>query len=173
MFAGDVDPAIRDFLRTVELDPTYVAAYSNLGVLYERTQDLEAAVDAYTRAGEILPDAGLYIVRGQLYYRLDQPELALADFATALELDPSLAPAYNYRGDVFVSQEAWIDALVSYNEALRLDPTRTHALFGRGTIYALLGKTAWAIADLEAVIDMAPDGELRTAAEELLAQLRE
>jgi Flp pilus assembly protein TadD len=42
--------------RAAQLDPTYAAAYNNLGVAYEQIGDFEKARAAYEKALEIEPD---------------------------------------------------------------------------------------------------------------------
>ncbi|MBM4157027.1 MAG: tetratricopeptide repeat protein [Lentisphaerae bacterium] len=55
---GDLDRAIYDYLRAVEMDSRYVLAFYNLGDVYRQRGDLDLARDAYSRALEISPEDG-------------------------------------------------------------------------------------------------------------------
>ena len=48
--------AIYRWLRASQIDPTYAAAYNNLGIAYEHEGDLEKARAAYEKAIELEPD---------------------------------------------------------------------------------------------------------------------
>ena len=53
-----------------------------------------------------------FISRGDLYARNDKPEKALADFDSAIDLDPDFAEAYAYRG-IFYSDMGDVEQAVS------------------------------------------------------------
>jgi Flp pilus assembly protein TadD len=72
----------------------------------------------------------------------------MTEFNEAIRLDPTLANAYNGRGDVYYEQEDYDKAISEYNEAIRLDPTLADAYDGRGNAYRKLGKKDKASADL-------------------------
>jgi Flp pilus assembly protein TadD len=42
--------AVAKFIRAADIDPTYAAAWNNLGIAYEQQGDLDRARDAYEKA---------------------------------------------------------------------------------------------------------------------------
>jgi Flp pilus assembly protein TadD len=64
------------FQKATEIDPTYAAAWNNLGIAYEESGDFEAANRAYTKAVELDPDNVLirqnYDLFKELYDRINR-----------------------------------------------------------------------------------------------------
>jgi tetratricopeptide (TPR) repeat protein len=84
---GELDKAIADYNKAIELDPQLAVAYYNRGKDYEDQGELDKAIADFTKAIELDPtDAVTYTNRG-IAYR-DQGELgkAEADFTKAKEL---------------------------------------------------------------------------------------
>src|SRR5207248_2750270 len=78
---GDIDRAIADASKAIEIDPDNVRAYSNRGLARGRKGDVAGAIADATKAIEINPEfpAG-YIVRGEnLAFKGDRG-IAFADF---------------------------------------------------------------------------------------------
>jgi tetratricopeptide (TPR) repeat protein len=50
---GDIDRAISDYTKAIELDPNYAPAYNNRGRAFTSKGDYARAVDDVTKAGEL------------------------------------------------------------------------------------------------------------------------
>ena len=62
---GDVESAIRDFTKAIELKPDDAEAHYNRGLAYDGKGDVESAIGDYTKATELKPDfAEAYNNRG-------------------------------------------------------------------------------------------------------------
>ena len=62
---GDMEGAIADYCRAIELDPRAAAAYCNRGIAKKAKDDSEGAIADYNRAIELDPkDATAYYNRG-------------------------------------------------------------------------------------------------------------
>ena len=48
---------------------------------------------------------------------------AIADFSSAIELDPASVDAYRVRGNAYAEKGNLINAMTDYDKALSLDPT--------------------------------------------------
>ena len=64
-----------------------------------------------------------YSNRALAYYHRDEDAQALADFSTALMLDPNDTEAYSYRGEVYAALGMTDKAVADFKAALALNPT--------------------------------------------------
>jgi tetratricopeptide (TPR) repeat protein len=82
---GQLDLAIADFDKALEINPKYVFAYSCRGSAYRGKGEFDLAIADFNKALEINPKlAFVYIERGDIYRSKGQFELAIADFNEAL-----------------------------------------------------------------------------------------
>ena len=89
---GDCYEAIRALAVSIQLDPTNARAYLNRGMAYERMNNLQQAIEDYSRAIELSPqDAKVYYIRGALLWRLEKESEAIADMKVAADLHYRLA----------------------------------------------------------------------------------
>jgi Tfp pilus assembly protein PilF len=86
---GDVDAAISEYQKIIELHPELADAYSNLAVAQKRKGELDRAVANLNRALERKPDfASALTTRGGILAEQDKWAEARRDFEAALKLDP-------------------------------------------------------------------------------------
>jgi tetratricopeptide (TPR) repeat protein len=89
---GDLDGAIADFNRAIELDPKDDAPYYNRAQAKRLKKDTAGAIADYTRAIELRPDyARAYYNRAVAKQAKGDKAGAEADFKIAAKLDPALA----------------------------------------------------------------------------------
>ena len=85
----DIDGAIGDYTKAIELKPGYVEAYYYRAGLRHRKGDVAAAIADLTKAIEIKPDYALaYTSRGYVHQLEGRKGLARADYTKAATLDP-------------------------------------------------------------------------------------
>jgi tetratricopeptide (TPR) repeat protein len=120
---GDLDGALADFDRAIELNPKDDAGYYNRAQAKRLKKDAAGAVVDYTRAierGSKNPAA--YNNRGNARAENNDPAGAIADYTHAIELKPDYARAYYNRA---VAKEAKGDAAgaaADFKSAEKLDP---------------------------------------------------
>jgi tetratricopeptide (TPR) repeat protein len=86
--------------------------------------------------------------------------LALLD--KALRLDPGLWQAWEYRGQIHLSEpDSTESALQDFTEAIRLAPDEPHLYILRSHVLTLLGQDSSARADLEAAARLGGDDNAR------------
>lgn len=86
---GDVDAAISEYEKVIELHPELPEAYSNLAVAQKRKGQLDRAVDNLNRSLERKPDfVTALTMRGGILAEQNKWPEARRDFETALKLDP-------------------------------------------------------------------------------------
>ena len=124
--------------------------------------DLEAAIDAYTRAIELNPGfTEAYSNRGNAKDERGQHEAALADYDRAIELNPGFAEAYSNRGSTKNHLRQHEAAIADYDRAIELNPDSAEAYSNRGNAKDDLGQHEAAIADHDRAIELNPDEPAR------------
>src|SRR5205814_265023 len=154
---GDIDGAIADFTRAIELDPKYGTAYNNRGLAKKNKGDLDGAVADCTRAIELDPkDADTYDNRSVAKQGQGDLSGAIADYTRAIELDPKNAGAYNQRGIAKQAQGNRNGAVADYTRAVELDPKYALAYYNRGVAKWGKGDIDGAVADYTRAIELDP-----------------
>jgi len=157
----DGDAAIADFGAAIAADPSNAEAYRTRGES-EWDSDSKAIADftAALKLNSLGPEetAETYFARGQ-HYEFDQPSAAIADYGSALSLDPNYAAAYYERGKLYDKQGHRDLAIADYSSALPLVADAPAEHFGAADVYYRRGndeqqasREDLAIADLTAAI---------------------
>jgi TolB-like protein len=130
--AENIREALGYFEQALERDPDSAPALLGIATqmvmgsihyLVDPKPSLDRAARALTRAEAFSPDwAYLHYIRGTMFKALNQPEDALREQFRALELNPSLAPAYAQIASVLMAGPHPTDAPPYLQYALRLGP---------------------------------------------------
>jgi tetratricopeptide (TPR) repeat protein len=87
--AADYESAERGFQAVLHQEPRNVAALSNLGVIYSRTNRADRAIAVYQRALQLSPDdKALLLNLGLVYLQREDHARALPLFARVVAIDP-------------------------------------------------------------------------------------
>ena len=120
---GDLDGAIADFTRAIELNPKDDAPYYNRAQAKRLKKDTAGAIADYTQAIELgSTNPAAYNNRGNARAENNDRDGAIADYTRAIELKPDYARAYYNRA---VTKEAKGDktgADADFKMAAKLDP---------------------------------------------------
>jgi Tfp pilus assembly protein PilF len=88
------------------------------GILHQILGEEEKAEQSFVQTQENLDNSiNFYLVRSQLYLRLNQPEQAERDVQTVLELDENVAKAWLFLGQAFEVQGKRVEAMQAYETA--------------------------------------------------------
>jgi TolB-like protein/tetratricopeptide (TPR) repeat protein len=167
--------ARQQFERAIEIDPEYAQAYAGLAetvlvtesnhkaIPFQEAQSIaeEAVAKALELDGEL---AEAFAVKGLLEfhrYRLDRlgngAELAAAAYERAIALNPNLANAYVWYGNLRDAQRSDQEAIELYTTAMEIDPLGRIPYVNLPNIYSRLGKHDKAIQLLLKSIAIFPD----------------
>jgi tetratricopeptide (TPR) repeat protein len=163
----DGDAAIADFGAAIAADPSNAEAYRTRGEA-EWDSDGKAIADftAALKLNTLGPEetAETYFARGQ-HYEFDKPIAAIADYGSALSLDPNYAAPYYERGKLYDQQGHRDLAIADYSSVLPLVAGAPAEHFGvadayyrRGSDELQAGREDLGIADLTAAIDAPETG---------------
>jgi tetratricopeptide (TPR) repeat protein len=122
----------------------------------DRPTTTEIATRRQTITSSPIMSASQYFARGFSVYNAGNYEAAIADYTTAIELDPSYAYAYNNRGSAYYRLGDYEEALADYNRAIQLEPSAVRYT-SRGLAYYSLGEYDSAIADYTTAIGLDPN----------------
>ena len=112
-----------EFRKATLLDPTYAAAWFQLGIVLEEKGDLDLALDAYAKTFQIDPDHDQAVLRSaDIRQRQNRMEEALELYNEALRLQPRNFMACNNAGNVAKYMGRIAEALAWYKKAQELEP---------------------------------------------------
>jgi tetratricopeptide (TPR) repeat protein len=143
------DDAVRSFLKAVDLDPKYEAAYTFLGMAYLSSSNPPdevllrlgtlARIDSRSFTAQYYYGAALVQAMDRTG-KLDKLDAASEALRQALALHPADAHSYYYLGEVKRLQNQFNEAAQFYEKSVALDPAFADALFKLGRTYARLGR---------------------------------
>jgi len=157
MGKGQLDRAISNFNKALEIDPRYAEAYNDRGVAYANKGQYNEAISDFDKALQITPrDAEVYNNRAVAYELKGQHDRAISDYNKALQINPRLAEAYSNRGNVYARKGLYDQAIADYNKALQINPKYAKAYNNRGAAYNKKGQHEQAITDYTQAIEIDP-----------------
>lgn len=156
--AGDLDGALADLNRAVELTPNMVYPLGARGTLHGMRGEYDAAARDLSAAIKLDPDvATLHADLGTAYERGGKSELALAAYDRAIELDPQFALAIGARCWVRAMLDRDLDkAVADCDRALQLDPKDLNHYNSRGFARFRQRQYEQAVADYDRSLGGAP-----------------
>lgn len=80
-------------------------------------------------------NATAYHNRGLAHFHIRQFTAAMADYTTALQLNPRLSKVYNSRGNCYAATGDLIHAIIDYEAAIDLNPFDLQAWINRGITF--------------------------------------
>lgn len=145
------DEAHDMFQRAIDIDPSYAAAYAELGLTLveavasgwtEFISDDLARAEALAQKALLLDSASTtaYRLLAEVHLARRRFDLALAQTDRALEINPSDAASFAMRGEILVWAGRAAEALPWLEGALRLDRANARATFLLGTAYYFLDR---------------------------------
>jgi tetratricopeptide (TPR) repeat protein len=133
---GNIDQAVLDYNKAIEINSNYALAYNNRGLAYQNKGNLDQAILDYNKAIEINSNYALaYNNRGLAYQDKGNIDQALLDYNKAIEIDPNCALAYYNRGLTYQNKGNLDQAILDYNKAIEIDPNYADVYYNRGVFY--------------------------------------
>ena len=119
----DKEGAIRNYTRSIELDPGRADSYYYRGRTKFDLARYEEAIEDYTRAIELDSErAAFYYSRANAKAALERHQEAVEDYTRSIELNPGRADSYYYRGRTKFDLARYEEAIEDYDYAIKLNP---------------------------------------------------
>ncbi len=129
---GDLAEAVKNYGKSLLLNPRQPDVYNNMGVALRALGKREAAVACYRRALALKPNnAGLYSNMGNALRELGRLEVAQASHQQAVRLNPRSTEAYYNLGLVLRDLGQTGAAMSCFDKALTLDPSHVDCQWDR------------------------------------------
>lgn len=151
---GDIQSALDQYQKVIDISPYNAEAFSNMGVLYNQLGEYGKAVSALQKALLIDPRySKAHNNLGLAYYRSGQFDQALAELERAVELEPSSQDACNNLGLVHRKLGHTGQAEEAFQRAIALDASYGAAHYNLALLYDETGRLDRAIEHYRAFLD--------------------
>jgi tetratricopeptide (TPR) repeat protein len=132
-----------DSLNKKSSQDTFViwTAYAGKGFAHMRNGSYENAVDDFSKAILLIPNAQYYLERAIAYAKLGRLEEAIQDFTSAISLDPKSSALYYNRGTAYAKRGSFSEAIDDLSKAISLstEPNADYYM-NRGNVLNKLGR---------------------------------
>ena len=168
---GDLDGAIADYSKAIELNPRYAEAHLNRGKARRAKGNLDGAIEDYERAIELDPQIALnnrdviQAFNNRGFIRVSQYDMegAIADYDRAVQVSPENPDPYIKRAEARLIKGDLREAIIDFDKAIALPPRASSAALayaGRGFTHLLLGNEEEARKDLSKSIKLNVEGRV-------------
>jgi len=154
---NDFVTAEEKFRITLEIDPTFVNAYMQIGVMKRKSGDLDGAITCLEKGVEAAPedDKSRYNL-GLFYKSANRNSDAREQFSKTIELNPDFSKAYSSLAGIQVEEKQFPQAESNYAKSIELDPSSASAWDGYGALLMQQKKYAQAKEALDNATRLAP-----------------
>jgi tetratricopeptide (TPR) repeat protein len=154
---ADLNLAMADFDRAIELNPRNVLARVSRGRCWRRKGRLDLAIVEYNKAIADDPKCFAALVcRGVARSQQGDLDAAIKDYDRALELAPRSAETFDDRGVAFMYKGDCTRAIADHTRAIKLSPRMAEAFINRGNAWSCTGNLQRAIQDYDTAIELSP-----------------
>jgi tetratricopeptide (TPR) repeat protein/TolB-like protein/predicted Ser/Thr protein kinase len=161
----NLDNAVADFERALQLDPNYALAYAGLGSAYwkkyENSKDMRWIATSRESCRKSLSLDGTlaagHLCLGTIEAGSGDYEKAVADFQRALDIEPTSDATYRGLGFAYQRLGMFNEAEKTYRRAIDLRPEYWAGYSWLGAFYSEQARYDDAAKEFQRVIDLAPD----------------
>lgn len=160
----DIQGAIQDFDKAIELSPNNPELYLNRGYIKQLINDQNGAMADYNKAIAINKNfAYAYNNRGVLKVAMKDINGAMEDYAKALEINKNYSDVYYNRANLKYMLDDNKGALEDYNIAIELNPKDAEAFNNRGVVKKRMNFNVGALSDYTQAIALNPKDSIAYA----------
>jgi tetratricopeptide (TPR) repeat protein len=154
---GDLDGALADYSRAIELNPHDATAYNDRGLVKVAKGDLDGALADYNRALELTPrNFEIHGNRAAAKQKKGDLDGALTDYTVGIKLWYKYATGYRNRANIKFIKHDLDGAIEDCNHAIALKPTDAAAYNIRAQVETAKGDLNAAAADFDRASKLDP-----------------
>lgn len=156
--AGNHDEAVDFLQRAIALNRTQAAYFANLGEAYRGLEKLNEAIEQYTIARALAPDAfetNFYLA--SLYEQSGDLDKALTGYQRSAQIRPTSGPCQFQLAHLLHEQGKLHPASLHYEQALRIDSSDIRAWTGLARVRKEQGELVEARDNYLRVLKLRPD----------------
>lgn len=155
--SGNLQEAIVAYDQAIRLNPQYVDAYNDRGVVRSALGNLSGAITDFEQALQINPQYPIaYVNLGIARLNLNDYQQAITNFNQALQINSNFADAYLNRGKAYFYLGKKEKAIADYDQALNINPNYAQAYDSRAVARFRLGDKQGAIKDFSQTLKLNP-----------------
>ena len=127
---GDIVKAEAFYKKALEIDPNFLLALINLGIIDAENKRYDAAIKELTHASRLAPrDATTFDNLAVAYFEKGDTQNALLNFQKSMEADRYYPGVYHHVGIILRDNGRLEDSIPYFEKAISLNPYFTAAIF--------------------------------------------
>lgn len=151
------------WIATGKTSPSSPNTHNNLGDVYGRQGNKEAALREFQRAIELKPNYGdAYHNLANTYLELGQPDKALEGYQNALKFNPNLWQSRQNIAAVYFGQKNYDLAAENLQKAIQINPRNLNLRINLGVVYLNSGDKEKAKAIFTEILSFDPTNQIAT-----------
>ena len=154
----DIDGALENFNKAIELDKKLYAAYWNRGNIKFINSDFKGAMEDFNTAIELDPKLDVaYAGRAKTKFSLQDYRGAIKDYDKVIQLSPNISIYFFLRAEAKDQLDEFESAISDYDRSIKLNPIKSlngKSYFNRGIDKLKINKKD------EGCLDLSKAGEL-------------
>ena len=155
---NNIKVAKKLYNATLKIDPYYVDAYNNLGILQNQLGEFEKAKSCYEKVIQIQPNnAAAYNNLGYTLKELGENQKAINCYEKAIKIQPNNVDALNNLGIILNKLQEYQKAIDCYEKAIKIQPNYIAAYYNLGNLFKDTGKHKNAVSYYEKSIQIQPN----------------
>jgi protein O-mannosyl-transferase len=158
----DLNACRKEYETCLRIDPKYQDALINLGSVYTKQKDFDAALKLYHRAlAQQNNNATIFGNIGDTFYRKGNNDSAIFYLEKAQLAGNKTAATYNVLGTAFFGNKRYAEAVSAYENGIRRDPNNWNLYLNYGNALAVSNKFPEALKAFQSSYNMNP-GNIQT-----------
>ena len=155
---GQYDNALRQFKKTLAINPNYAKAYVNIGIMYRVMKNYEKSIEHFNRALQLDPSSPEANTQLAITYKeMGDYDRAEAEFKKALGLNPFNVRINNYLEGFYFQTRRYRNAVEYFKQQTELYPNESTTLYHYyGRALELTGEYKQALHSYQHAVDLDP-----------------
>ncbi|MFQ5454578.1 MAG: tetratricopeptide repeat protein [Nitrospirota bacterium] len=155
---GNIDMAIEEYKKAIELLPKFYFAHYNLGMAYFNKGDIDSALNKYRDTLRVAP--GFYEAHyriGLIYQRQGNMDKAIDEYKKALSINPYHFLSRDALTSIYLDQKKWDMAIDEYKRVIEIFPNAPLVYNTLGILYKRTGRIDLSIDAYKKALRLDPD----------------